>query len=72
MKVREIQLPGRRVVRVGSYTLDGDGELPELRVFVGTAWQGVGLLPFSETMVDLPASALPQLIEALASLEGTA
>jgi hypothetical protein len=71
VKVRELDIGGRRCVRVGSYVLEGDGE-PEPRVFVAVGWQGMGALPFVEQTVDLPAAALPQLIDALASLKGEA
>ena len=61
-----IQLPGNRVVRVGTYQLDpGDGDPPELRLFIAPGWASTPPLPFGPDMVDIPASVLPALIVAL-------
>jgi hypothetical protein len=73
MRATTIDIGGRRVARVGTYELDhGDGDPPSLRVFIATGWASSGALPFGPELVDLPASALPALREALASLEGEA
>lgn len=66
--VQTIDLSGNRVVRVGAYTLDsGDGD-PQPRVFISTGWRSVPLTPFAAETVDIPESALPELIEALEDL----
>jgi hypothetical protein len=64
---RTIELPGRRVVCVGAYTLS-DGDDSERRVFLATGWADSPPLPFGPELVDIPASAVPAILEALGAL----
>jgi hypothetical protein len=66
---RAVAVGGRRVVRVGAYQVDpGGGDPPERRVFIAGGFEDGPPFPFGPDVVDLPASALPALIEALSSL----
>jgi hypothetical protein len=66
---RTIELAGRRVLHVGTYSLDpGDGDPPEARVFLATGWVGSPPLPFGPGLVDIPQAALPAILEALGAI----
>jgi hypothetical protein len=67
MRVREFDLAGRRVLRAAAYTMAED---PEPRLLIWTAWQDDPPLPVSAHCVSFPASALPELVEALTVLKG--
>ncbi len=68
---KRIHLSGSRVVNVGTYSLNlGDGDPPELRVFIAPGWASTPPLPLGPDVVDVPASALPDLIAALQRIGG--
>jgi hypothetical protein len=68
VNVREVELPGRRCLRVTAYLFEGrDGE-PERRILLAAGWRDDPVLPVREGCISLPASALPQLIELLEEL----
>lgn len=71
MTAQEIDIGGGRVVRVGTYTVDhGDDDVPELRAFLVPGWQSLPLLPFGPEAVDIPADAVPAILDALAAAVG--
>lgn len=67
MKFSEIELSGRRVLRVSSYTLEDDADA---RIVVWTGWRDDSPLPLGAHAVSFPASALPELRAALDAIEG--
>jgi hypothetical protein len=65
MRVREIEQPGRRVLRAASVLTNDE---PEPLLVIWSCFQDDPVLPTSAHCVSFPASALPELIEALSSL----
>lgn len=63
--VRTIPIGDNRCVRVGCYTLDG-----ARRVFMAAGWASSPPLPVHAETVDIPADAVPALVEALRQLMG--
>jgi hypothetical protein len=73
MKAVTVHTEGSRVVRAGTYMLDpGDGEPPQVRAFIAAGWASQPLTPFGAELVDVPLTAVPELIAALSSLTGEA
>jgi hypothetical protein len=64
MKVLEVELSGRRVLRATSVDLAGDGVA---RIIVWSAWADDSPIP-SGHAVSFPASVLPELVAALEGL----
>lgn len=72
MKATRVEVGGNRVVLVGTYEMDnGDGEAPETRVFMASGWASTPALPFRPETVDVPLTALPELIAALQGIGGS-
>jgi hypothetical protein len=65
LRVLDVDLGGRRCIRVSSYALQVRGCEPERRVMLAVAWQDDPVLPVSDRCITLPAAAVPGLIEAL-------
>jgi hypothetical protein len=65
MRVKEIELAGRRVLRLTSVDLAGDGEP---RFILWSAWSDDSPIP-SGHAVSFPASSWPELRAALDALE---
>jgi hypothetical protein len=65
MMIHEIKQAGRRVLRAASVLTNGE---PEPLLVVWTCWQDDPPLPVSANCVSFPASALPELVEALQAL----
>ncbi len=72
MNATAIDIGGGRVVRIASYTFDaGDGEGSERRVMLSAGWRSVPLFPpAADQTVDVPADAVPALLDALAAALG--
>lgn len=70
MRTQEIELRGRRCIRVTAYLYEVPGEDPEPRILLASAWKDDPPVPVSDRCISLPASDLPKLLEALRGLEG--
>lgn len=70
--ITRIDVGGRRAVRIGTYQVgSNDGQPPELRVFLAAGWESHPSLPLGRQVVDIPASALPDILAALQAIGGT-
>jgi hypothetical protein len=69
MRIHETALPGRRVLRAASVLTNDE---PEPLLVIWTCFQDDPVLPTGAHCVSFPASALPELVEALTVLKGEA
>ena len=67
MQHRDIDIGGRRMLRVGTFP-HGSGEDAEVFAFLALVWEGSPLWPLPAQTITVPAAKVPELVAELKRL----